>query len=126
MHQHRIKVAVGQPACAVIVVLLVGPRVNQNVAQAAGHQRTAGLGTRGANHRQDFCGELLAAEGKQFDQQHVGPARNHRRIDQAPALGPRSGDVKHGITTHDSVAVVHAQRREVDALYFRRHQHAWR
>ena len=69
VHQHGVEVAVGEPARAVVVVLLVGPRIDQDIAQAAHHlRRRAALALRLAldepDQRQDLAGKLLAAKRK--------------------------------------------------------------
>ncbi len=117
VHEHRVEVAVGEPARPVVVVLLVGARIDQDVAQAAHHlRRHARLAPRGTDHRQDLVGELLAAEREQLDQQHRRSCAVHRVVDQATTLGAGRGHVEHAVAADHGVAVVHAQRRQVDAF----------
>ena len=130
VHDHRVEVAVGEPARAVVVVALVGPGVDQDVAQAADHlrmrsPRAAALLAHLANHRQDLAGKLLAPEREQFHQQHGRAMLCDGSLDQRAALHLGRRDIRaRVVAAHQRVAIVHAQRRQVDQFDARRNRDA--
>jgi uncharacterized protein (DUF3084 family) len=58
----------------------------------------------------------LAAGGEQLDQQQRRLRARHGQIDQQAPLGARRLHVQAGVAADHRVAVVHAQRRQVDAI----------
>ena len=127
VHQHRVEVAVGEPARAVVVLLLIAPRIDQDVAQAARDQRRrTGLVSRGADQRQDLAGELLAPERKQLHQQHRRAMSALCFEDQRKPARLRLGHVVRRVAADHRVAVVHAERRQVDQFDAGRHRQAGR
>ena len=84
VHQHAIEVLVGDSPRLVVVRLLLGAEVHQNVADARQHERS-GLPARFLEQRQELARKLAAAERKELDEHHLWSRGVERAQDGRPA-----------------------------------------
>ena len=118
MDEHGIEVPIDDGARALVVMLLIGAAIDEDVAHARDDERLGAQ--RGIEQRHELAAELPAAEREELDHEHRRRERAKRLLNRRCSGGAGLVDRARGIERHQTSIDVLGERRQLDDLHRRR------